>query len=277
MSWLLEYPGWGTFRLTVPGGPRVVVDPCITPLLDDPHARRDQVDADVVLLTHGHHEHIRDTHRIGWDPSVPIVAPPQVIDYLVGRRKMDPQLFHCIEPDGSVSLDGLRVTARSFPHLEKHDVAGKLRILRRDNLLGALGLLLRFGGRILESWQVIKDQPEEGPYLAYDLEFAQGGRVFFSCEAFTHLLPASLALAWGAGPHPIDLAVIGVESGQEHDAAALLDALAPRAALAAAVHAPFERFYGKPSVLPDAVISRTGVPCGWIRGGESRRGSLGRG
>ena len=69
----------------------------------------------------------------------------------------------------------------------------------------------------------------------------------------------------------IDLAVVGVESGQERAAAELLDALAPRCAVGAAVHAPFERFYGKPPVEPDRFIARTARCSSWIRAGESLR------
>ena len=272
MSWRLEYPGWGTFRLTVAGAPRIMVDPCISRLLDDPCARPDQVEADVVLLTHGHHEHIRDTHRIAWAASVPLVAPPQVMDYLVEHRGMSASRFVRIEPDETVELPGLRITARSFPHLEKHDVAGKVEILRRDNPLGALYILLRFGPRILSSWREIKSQPEHGPYLAYDIQYDGGPRVFFSCEAFTHLLAEGRVEDWGRGAQPVDLAVVGVESGQELAAAQLIDCLGPRRAVGAAVHAPFERFYGKPHVKPGRVLARSSTPCSWLRAGESVRG-----
>ncbi len=246
MSFLVEYPGWSTFRVTPESGPSVVFDPCISRLLAHPCAEPEQVRADVMLLTHGHHEHIRDVHRVAH--AGPIVAPPQVIDYLVRKRRMERRRFTPIVPDAIVELDGLRVTARGFPHLEKHDVKGKLGVLGRGNPLGGPAVIARHLHRVVLGWLVIGDQPDEGPFLAYDLRWDEGPRVFFTCEAFTSLLDPAEPARWGAGDRPIDLALVGVESSFEDAARAHTDALAPLRAAAAAVHAPFEQFYGKPPV-----------------------------
>ena len=246
----LSWPGWGTFRIEPERGPTVVVDPCVSALLDDPHATEAQVVGDVVLLTHGHHEHIRDSARVARLNAAPFVAPPQVVDFLVQHRGIPRERFLQIEPDSSVELPGLRVTARSFPHLEKHDVAGKLGVLRRNRALSNIRLLLRHAPRIARAWLAIRGQPEHGPFLAYDLQFEGGPRIFLTCEAFTELLEPAIAADWSQGDRPIDLAVVGVESGQEEAAARLLDELSAVHAVAAAVHAPFERFYGKEPVLP---------------------------
>jgi len=267
----VAYPGWGTWCIEPSGGPRVVVDPCVTPLLDDPCASLPDVAADIVLLTHGHHEHIRDVHWLPYDESTPIVAPPQVATYLIEQRGMSARRFSVIQPDEELELPGIRVVARSFPHLPKNDVAGKLGILSRDNPLGAVSILLRYGVRVARAWTEIKDQPEGGPYLAYDIYFEQGPRVFVTCEAFTELLRVQQAVSWGRGEQAVDLALVGVESGQEGHAACLLDSLGPRHALGAAVHAPFERFYGKPKVEADAFVGRSSVPTGWLRAGERAR------
>ena len=276
MTVRVEYPGWGTWRVTGPGMPQLVVDPCVTPLLDESCADQEQVKADIVLLTHGHHEHIRDIHRLPYAKEVPIVAPPQVVDYLVTQRGMDRDRLRTINPSEEIEVMGLRIRAQGFPHLEKHDVAGKLEILRRDNPVGALALLVRFGPQILASWRAIRHQPEEGPYLAYDIRFPRGPRIVFTCEAFTELLSETTVQGWSEDEtqQRVDLAILGVESGQEGFAAALLDALAPKRALAAAVHAPFERFYGKAPVCSDRFLSRTRVPTAWIRPGGSWSRSL---
>jgi hypothetical protein len=244
----VHYAGWSTFRLEVEGGPTLVIDPCISALLDDPHAEPEDCVGDVVLLTHGHHEHIRDAHRIARFHSGPFVAPPQVVDYLCAVRHFQPSRLVRIEPNETIELDGFRVTAREFPHLEKHDAAGKLAILKQDNPLGAPKMLARHALNIALSYLVIRRQPEHGPFLAYDLEYDGGPRVFFTCEAFTKLLDPEIVRGWGEGDRPVDLAIVGVESSHEEAAAALTDALAPRRAIAAAIHAPFERFYGKPPV-----------------------------
>ncbi len=244
VSWL----GWSTFRLAVQGGPTVVLDPCVTPLLSDPHARlRDVADADLLLITHGHHEHLKDVPRLAVElPTVQMLAPAQVREYLVGIHGVDRARVNLAQPDRPLSWEGLRITPRSFPHLPKHDVGGKLAILRRDNPVGAPWILLRYGPRIVRSWFAIREQPEFGPFLAYDIEVA-GRRILLTCEAFTELIDPGEVERW-RGDKPIDLAVVGVESGQESAAARLTDVLGAHQSVCCAVHAPFERFYGKPVV-----------------------------
>jgi len=260
-SWL----GWGTFRVDVAGGPKVVIDPCVTPLLSDPHAAfADVADADLFLITHGHHEHLKDVPSLARRlPHVPIVAPAQVREYLVGICGIDRERITLAEPDRALTWGEARIVPRAFPHLPKHDVAGKLAILRRDNPLGAPWIALRYGPRILRSWLAIRQQPEFGPFLAYDLRIG-GQRLLFTCEAFTSLLAADIVAAWAEGP-AIDLAVVGVESGQEEAAAALTRALEARRAVGCAVHAPFERFYGKPPVDGAAWAAAAGATA-WIPG-----------
>ena len=243
----VRWLGWSTFRIAVEGGPTIVIDPCVTPLLDDPHATVAEVaDADLILITHGHHEHLKDVPRLARLLDVPLVAPAQVREYLVGIHRVDRDRIALAEPDRSLTWEDVRITPRAFPHLPKHDVAGKLANLRRDNPVAALGIALRYAPRILRSWLTIREQPEFGPFLAYDLELA-GRRLFFTCEAFTGLLAADEVVRWRDG-RAVDLAVVGVESGQEADASALTDALGATRSVACAVHAPFERFYGKPVV-----------------------------
>lgn len=243
----VAWPGWGTFILDFEGGPRVLVDPCASKLLDDPSATWDELWGDVLLITHGHHEHLRDVARVLERVTGPVVAPPQVADFLVDRRGVARSRLLVAVPDRPLRLGELTVLPRSFPHLPKHGVLGKLGVLRRNRALTGPKQLLRHLPQVLRAAWAIRGQPEHGPFLAYDLR-GLGGRVFLTCEAFTHLLAAEQAAAWAAGP-PIDVALVGVESEQEASAARLTERLAPRQARGAAVHAPFERFYGRPPVV----------------------------
>lgn len=259
MSLQLAWTGWSTFLLAPDGGPRVLFDPCMTPLAGFDAALPSELDADVVVLTHGHHEHLRDVHRVLRQLDVPVLAPPQVADFLVRRRGIPRSRVRELRPDVPLALEGITVIPRSFPHLQKHDIAGKLANLRRDNPWGALAMLGRELPGFVFGWLVIRDQPEQGPFVACDLRWASGHRVLVTSEAFTGLLDEGVPERWRRGP-PIDLAVVGVESGQEEAAAALTEGLGARRTAAAAVHGPFERFYGKPAVRAEAFVA--GRP-GW--------------
>lgn len=249
-----SWAGWSTFLLAPEAGPRVLFDPCTTPLAGVRAASPGELDADVIVLTHGHHEHLRDVHRVLRRFDGPVLAPPQVVDFLVRRRGIAPGRLVTLRPDAPLTLPGLTVIPRGFPHLQKHDVAGKLANLRRDNPWGALVMFGRELPGFVSGWLVIRDQPEHGPFLACDLRWRGGPRALITSEAFTRLLDPAVPERWREGP-PIDLAVVGVESGQETAAAALCLRLDARRVAAAALHAPFERFYGKPVVRPEAFLN----------------------
>ncbi len=249
----LDWLGWSTFLLRPRRGPRVLIDPCVTSLAGFVGAPLGALEGDIVVLTHGHHEHLRDVHRVLRRLDVPVLAPPQVASFLVRRRGIAAGRVSELTPDDPLTLPGLTVTPRAFPHLQKHDVAGKLAILRRDNPWGALAMMTRELPAYLGGWLIIRDQPEEGPFLAFDLQWDRGPRAFLTSEAFTGLLEGDVVEGWAAGP-VIDLAIVGVESGQEEAAAALSERLGARRGVAAAVHAPFERFYGKPTVSPERFL-----------------------
>ncbi len=261
--------GWSTFRLDVPGGPSVVLDPCVTPLLADPHATlADVAGADLFLLTHGHHEHIKDVPALARRmPDTELIAPAQVREYLVGIRRLGRDRVGLAQPDRTLRWRGLSITPRAFPHLGKHDVGGKLAILRRDNPAGAAWIALRYGPRIARTWLQIREQPEFGPFLAYDIEVA-GRRVVFTCEAFTELIDPDEVARW-RGDRPVDLAVIGVESGQEAAASRLTDVLGATQSVCCAVHAPFERFYGKPVVDGQAWRGGRADRAVWVAGSST--------
>ncbi len=254
--------GWGTWEVGPEAGPRVLFDPCISSLLDEPHARLEDLRGDVIVVTHGHHEHLRDLCRVLRRLDLPVVAPPQVADYLVGRRHLPSRRVHAVEAEASIQFDGVELVARGFPHLEKHDVGGKLAILARASPSHLVRLAAWHGPRVLGAWWVIRNQPDGGPHLAWDLRWPRVGRAFVSVEALTHLLSAEHVRAWKeADPQPFDLLLAGVESGQEEHAARLAAGFDAAGVFAAPVHAAFERFYQRPPV--DGARFLLGAPQSW--------------
>jgi L-ascorbate metabolism protein UlaG (beta-lactamase superfamily) len=246
----LGYHGWSSFRIEPDGFPSIVLDPCLSQLLPARVASWEEIEgASLIAVSHGHHEHLRDTARIARRMPVPVVAPPQVAQFLIDRRGLPASQVLVARPDEPVRVGPLTLVGRSFPHLPKHAPSGKVSILARQHALGSISLLAANLPAVLRAAWAIADQPDGPPYFAWDLRWDGGPRVFVTIEAFTHLLPHDELRRWLDGP-PIDLAVVGVESRQEDAARSLTEMLSAKSVCAAAVHETFERFYGYPPVEP---------------------------
>lgn len=74
---------------------------------------------DGILITHEHSDHISGLGVMARKYHMPIYAPPETVHGIfygsnVGR--IEPELFHYIEPDGSFEIGDVEVTPFSIPH-----------------------------------------------------------------------------------------------------------------------------------------------------------------
>lgn len=69
-------------------GQKVIVDPFITgnPLSD---LDADKVEADFIILTHGHGDHLGDTVNIAKRTDATVIALPEVLDYLSNKHGLE--------------------------------------------------------------------------------------------------------------------------------------------------------------------------------------------
>jgi L-ascorbate metabolism protein UlaG (beta-lactamase superfamily) len=134
----VRYLGHSCFELSA-GGATVLVDPFLS---DNPKAAvsADEVQPDVILLTHGHFDHIGDTVDIAKRVGVPVVAIAEVANEIGGQgvEVFDPNLGGTVQFDwGWVKLVPAWHTAVT-PSGTPHTPAGLL-IHIGDRLVYHLG------------------------------------------------------------------------------------------------------------------------------------------
>jgi L-ascorbate metabolism protein UlaG (beta-lactamase superfamily) len=78
LTWL----GHATFRITTPAGSRVIIDPWVMQNPACPDELKDPGDLDVMLITHGHFDHIADAVDLAKSKAPQVVAIPETASWL---------------------------------------------------------------------------------------------------------------------------------------------------------------------------------------------------
>jgi L-ascorbate metabolism protein UlaG (beta-lactamase superfamily) len=110
LTWL----GHSAFRFDTLGGKRVYVDP----FLDNPKCpdgEREPERCDLVLLTHGHADHVGSTVELHGRFDCPVVAMLELRDWLT-TQGLPQEDAHAPNKGGTVRLDGLAVTLTDANH-----------------------------------------------------------------------------------------------------------------------------------------------------------------
>ena len=105
ITWL----GHATFVLKSPGGKRIILDPWVTGNPSAPaSASAKSIGAlDLMLITHGHHDHTHDAVAIGRSSGAHVVAPYEVSVWL---HKKGLQHVTGMNPGGTLQMLGLTIT-----------------------------------------------------------------------------------------------------------------------------------------------------------------------
>ena len=110
ITWL----GHSTFLLGTPGGKRLIFDPW---LVDNPRCpdewKRKVPAVDLVLVSHGHSDHIGDAARVARESNAPVVGMVELCRWLQrqGVRRIEPMNL-----GGTITVAGLRVTLVEAQH-----------------------------------------------------------------------------------------------------------------------------------------------------------------
>ena len=105
--------GHATFLLRTPGGKRVLFDPWLTGNPSCPEAMKKPPKADLILVSHGHFDHIEDLLLCARDGGAVVVGIFELCDWL-GRKGI--QNTSPMNKGGSQTVAGLRVTMTDARH-----------------------------------------------------------------------------------------------------------------------------------------------------------------
>jgi L-ascorbate metabolism protein UlaG (beta-lactamase superfamily) len=111
LTWL----GHAAFRLDTPGGKRIYVDPFLNGNPRCPESELEPERCDLILLTHGHDDHVGDTVAIHQRHGCPVVAQVELRGCL-GGQGVEENWGHAPNKGGTLSIEGVEVTLTDANH-----------------------------------------------------------------------------------------------------------------------------------------------------------------
>ena len=112
LTWL----GHSAFRVESPGGERIYVDPFLTGNPKTPDDEREPERCDLILLTHGHGDHLGDTVSIHQRFGCPVVAQVELRGWLTTNGVADDGGAHSMNKGGTIEVAGVNVTLTHANH-----------------------------------------------------------------------------------------------------------------------------------------------------------------
>jgi len=109
LTWL----GHGTFLFTTPGGKRVLVDPWLQGNPSCPDALKKPGKLDLILVTHGHSDHIDDLVATARQTGAPVVGIFELCTWLATKGITNTVAMN---KGGTVEVEGLTVTMTDAKH-----------------------------------------------------------------------------------------------------------------------------------------------------------------
>jgi L-ascorbate metabolism protein UlaG (beta-lactamase superfamily) len=108
-TWL----GHGSLKIVSPGATQILVDPWVDGNPKFPDAMRPIDAGDVIVVTHGHPDHVGDAAEIARRLGIPIVCVPELAAYFASE-----DVEHLIEMNkgGTVTVGDLRITMVPAEH-----------------------------------------------------------------------------------------------------------------------------------------------------------------
>jgi L-ascorbate metabolism protein UlaG (beta-lactamase superfamily) len=120
MSTHLTWLGHAAFRFDTPSGTRIYVDPWLSGNPSCPASELEPDRCDLILLTHGHGDHVGSTVSLHERFGCPVVAQVELRGWL-GSRGVEMNMAHAPNKGGTVHLDGVEVSLTTANHSSSSD------------------------------------------------------------------------------------------------------------------------------------------------------------
>jgi len=111
LTWL----GHAAFRFDTSGGKRVYVDPYLTGNPKTPVSEREPERCDLIVLTHGHDDHVGDTLAMHERLGCPVIAVVELRAWLASKG-VEFDLAHAANKGGTVTWEEIGVTFTDANH-----------------------------------------------------------------------------------------------------------------------------------------------------------------
>ncbi len=116
MATTLTWLGHAAFRMDTEAGTRLYVDPFLHGNPKCPDVEREPERCDLVVVTHGHGDHVGDAVAIAKRFECPVVAPVELRDWLSTSEGLPEDNGQSPNKGGTVSFAGVRLTLTDANH-----------------------------------------------------------------------------------------------------------------------------------------------------------------
>jgi L-ascorbate metabolism protein UlaG (beta-lactamase superfamily) len=109
----INYLGQSAFRIISPQGVLILIDPFLKNNPKTPADQKELDKADLILVTHGHADHLGDTLEIAQKTNAPVVVMPELATYLTKKGAKNVVRMN---KGGSYTTKGIRITMVNAQH-----------------------------------------------------------------------------------------------------------------------------------------------------------------